>query len=268
MKCVRRSFLLTSVLAAAVLILSACATPMTGVQPGQLQRSEHIAVVSLVGDRAWFGYTGITVFENSELQVPIQEWALDAAVEGSVVAALGKAGAKRVTPLAIDRGAVAKAFRGDRLSDDPAGRFSEDRVKEPLLRAAAQISADTLILVVPTFNPPVNHRSETLRGVSVVAGGAPFGDRPRVIRVFLSASVLAVDVKTGQVMGRRTVYTDPEASSWNGVRPNVPLDPAQWQRGFTTAPTSAQLQVVRNAIEALVPAPASTVVRLLDPGAR
>ncbi len=258
-------WLALSALVVTALMMAGCATPPAGIQPGQLQRAEHVAVASLVGDELWLGYTGMTVFENSELRMPIADWELDSKAEAALVKALREAGGKQVSVLSIDRASVAKAYRGERLSSDGSSRWSDERLREPLLRQARQISADVLVIVFPTFNPPVQHRSETLRGASVSAVGTPVRENPTGVAVILAASVLAVDVKTGQLLGERTVWSDPNATLWDGRRPSVKLEPSQWQKGFKSQPSAAQLKTVRDALESLVPASAAIAVRLLDP---
>ncbi len=250
--------------AAAVLVLAGCAT-MPGVMPGQLQRAQNIAIASLAGDVAWFGYTGITIFENSESTLPVADWGLDARIETATVEALRQAGATKSTVLAIDRASLAQVFRTPRLPSAVSERWDNPAFRDPLLSAARAAGADLLVIVLPEFNPPVQHRGERLYGFSVSAGGSPLRSHPAVITAILAAEVVAIDVASAQVLASRTVYADPKMNPWNGTRPSEKLEPTQWERGFKAPPDGERLALVRAAFDKLTQPVGGAVVRLLDP---
>lgn len=248
----------------AIGVLAGCATT-PGVMPGQLQQAKHIAVTSLAGDVAWFGYTGITVFENSESTLPIAEWALDARIESAVDESLRKAGARQVTTLKLDRASTAKAFRTPRLPSHAEERWREPAFRDPLLAAARAAGADMLVLVVPSFNRPAQHRAERLYGFSVSAVGSPLRANPTGISAVLSAQVAAIDVASGQLLAEREVSAAPPKNAWTGNRPTEKFEPTRWDRGFKTPPEGDRLAMTRAAFEKLTPAVGGAVVRLLDP---
>lgn len=250
-------------------LIAGCATPGVGVAPGQLQRASSIGVVSIAGDEAWLAYTGITVFENSERTVPIATWGLDQTIERAMQRALTEAGAKRVEIVTLDRPAVARVFRGANLVENFGSRWADAAVREALMLAGRKAQVDLLVVAVPSFFPPVQHRSETLRGFSVAATGSPFRSNPDRIRAALSAKVVAINVGTGEYMGEQGVSGGSDRlPSWMRARPPVVvLEPEQWQRGFTDAPSAAQLGIVRAALEQLTAPVGVAAVYLLDPPA-
>lgn len=250
--------------AIAAALLAGCATA-PGVAPGQLQQAKHIAVASIAGDEAWFGYTGMTVFENSQSTLPIADWGLDARIEAGVDEALRAAGARAVTPLAVDRVALARAFRTPRLPEQVETRWREAAFQAPLLTAARAAGADLLVLVVPIYAPPAMHVSERRFGFSVVAQGTPLREHPTSVTAILSARVAAVEVSSGRLLSERTVFSDPKMTVWNGSRPLQAFEPAQWRKSFAAPPTGEGLARVRAAFDGLTAPVGGAVVRLLDP---
>jgi hypothetical protein len=249
--------------AIAAALLAGCAT-VPGVSPGQLQQAKHIAVASIAGDEAWFGYAGMTVFENSQSTLPIADWGLDARIEAGVDEALRAAGARQVTRLAVDRAPLAQAFRKPRLPEQVETRWREAAFQAPLLTAARAAGADLLVLV-PIYRPPAMHLSERLFGFSVSAKGTPLYQHPQSIIAVLSARVAAVEVSSGRLLSERVVFSDPRMTVWNGSRPYQAFEPAQWRKTFATPPTGDGLARVRAAFEQLTAPVGGAVVRLLDP---
>jgi hypothetical protein len=252
------------IVAALLLASTGCAVLPDEAPQGELKSSRGVGVVSLVADRLWFDYVGMTVFENSERQEPIREWGLDDRIEQATRETLTRAGVARVEVTSVDRTALSKILWAGRTPVEVAAAFQRPEFRDPLLKVARDRNLQHLVVAMPRVKPPAVHRSELLIGLCVKAQGSPFVENPKYVNVFLTGEWALIDVAKGVVLSSTVMWHKPEANRWNAVPPVASLDVKQWRRGFEQV-SAEQMESVRKATLQLVPPAAAMMSRLLDP---
>lgn len=253
-------------IALAALVLTACASIPSQPPAGLVKSAQSVGVLSVAGDEAWFGYYGITVFENAERSERIADTQFDQQVEAQAVKLLTGSGVKRAEPLKVDRAAVAALHRGNRLRSYGSDALENAEFAGAVLKAAREQNLQYLMLLVPRFQAPGNHRSETAIGISVKGVGNPFRPHPVDVSVVMAGEWLLIDVAQGQPVSSSRVWRDPSMNTWTGTPPAVRLAPEQWERGFANF-SPEQMAIVRKAIGELVTPTVNNLHRFIDPPA-
>jgi len=213
---------------AVAVVLADCATPdpitndllTASITPGTGRKS--VGVISAIGDIFSVQKVGLTVFQNTLDEIPVDAWGIDERVVANVSAQLGK-------KFEVKRISYSKATFAQIQKSKPLLASSKEDYRNQIseiLRGMAASQKCDLYVVVTKGGSSVGNTNQVVTGLGILYGGA--GAIFSAFHIYALFEVRVYDGRTFEVLGRQRGLPAQSAFFLVIRGPNREVDKSWW----------------------------------------